>query len=279
MRDFLEKHGLWILAAAALIAVALSVSSYLTSTSPIVENLAGIVTSPFRSASAGVRSWMDEKQRYYEDYTALLEENQHLREELASLRANERQVERDRAENARLRELLDLRPQRRTFDLESAMIIERSASNWISALTLNRGTNHGVAVNDCVINSEYSLVGIVSEVGLNWCTVLTIVDTDTELGALVFRTGDVAVAEGDFALMAQHRLRLSYLPPSLTLLIGDYVVTSGLGGFYPPDLVIGTVESVDLGDDGLAQQAVLCPAMELDDLTEVFIIKDFEIVE
>jgi len=279
LKDFLEKHGLWILAAAALIAVSLSVASYLTSTSPIIENLAGLVTSPFRAASAGVRSWLDEKQRYYEDYTALLEENQALREELATLRANERQVQRDRDENARLRELLELRPQRRTFDLESARILERSGNNWISALTLNRGTSHGVAVNDCVINSEYSLVGIVSEVGLNWCTVLTIVDTDTELGALVFRTGDVAVAEGDFSLMASSRLRLSYLPPSLTLLTGDYIVTSGLGGFYPSDLVIGTVESVELGDDGLTQEAVLRPAMELDALTEVFIIKDFEIVE
>jgi len=105
------------------------------------------------------------------------------------------------------------------------------------------------------------------------------VDTDTELGALVFRTGDVAVAEGDFSLMASSRLRLSYLPPSLTLLTGDYIVTSGLGGFYPSDLVIGTVESVELGDDGLTQEAVLRPAMELDALTEVFIIKDFEIVE
>ena len=60
----------------------------------------------------------------------------------------------------------------------------------------------------------------------------------------------------------------------------DYVVTtSGLGGFYPGGLVIGTVESVRTGDDGLAQYAVLAPAARLGELSEVFIIKDFDIVD
>ena len=60
---------------------------------------------------------------------------------------------------------------------------------------------------------------------------------------------------------------------------GDVVTTSGLGGFYPGGLVIGTVESVRTGDDGLAQYAVLAPAARLGELSEVFIIKDFDIVD
>lgn len=57
------------------------------------------------------------------------------------------------------------------------------------------------------------------------------------------------------------------------------VTTSGLGGFYPGGLVIGTVESVRTGDDGLARYAVLAPAARLGELSEVFIIKDFDIVD
>ena len=63
------------------------------------------------------------------------------------------------------------------------------------------------------------------------------------------------------------------------MLVGDLVVTSGLGGYYPPQLVIGTVESVFTGDDGLAQYAVVTPSMSLEDLTQVFVITSFDIVE
>ena len=88
-----------------------------------------------------------------------------------------------------------LREKRRDFQFESAMVTQQSTSNWISSLTLDRGTLHGVTVGNCVVTEEGFLVGIVTEVGLNWCTLLTVLDTDTSLGALVFRTGDVAVAQ------------------------------------------------------------------------------------
>lgn len=279
MKDFFAKHGAWILAAAVIIAVGLSVLSYFSATSTILHNAAGVLATPFRTVAESLSGWVEDKQRYYQDYSDLIAENQALREEVAELRASARQAESDRAENAMLRELIGLREQRRDFELESATVIERSASNWTRTMTLNRGTGHGVSVNNVVISSEGYLIGVVIEAGLNWCTVQTIIDTDTELGALLFRTGDVVIAEGDFALMREKRLKATYLPAETTLLIGDYVVTSGLGGYYPSDLVIGTVERVEADDDGLARYAVLAPMLEFDDLTEVFIIKAFEIVE
>jgi len=279
MRDFMEKHGLRLLAAAAAVAVLLSVLNYFSTTSSFLENVAGVLTYPFRAAATAVEEWVGDRQRHYRDYSALLEENEALRAEIAVLRANARQAERDREENAKLREILGLREQKRDLVLESAMILEHSSSNWTSTLTLNRGTNHDVAVGNCVLSPEGYLVGVVSEVGLNWCTVLTIIDTDAELGALIYRTGDVAVAEGDFSLMGEKRLKLSYLPAGVSLLAGDYAVTSGLGGFYPSDLVIGTVERVEADEDGLARYAVLAPMVDFDTLTEVFIVKGFDIVE
>ena len=130
-----------------------------------------------------------------------------------------------------------------------------------------------------MVSSEGYLVGVVTDVGLNWCTVQTIIDTDTELGALLFRTGDTVIAEGDFTLMREKKLKVTYLPADTALLVGDYIVTSGLGGYYPSNLVIGTVESVEADENGLAQYAVLTPMRDFDTLTEVFVIKEFDIVE
>ena len=136
-----------------------------------------------------------------------------------------------------------------------------------------------MAVGDCVVTEAGYLVGVVTEAGLNWSTVRTILDSDASIGATVFRSGQNAVAQGDFALMGQSRLMLGYLGASPDVLVGDLVVTSGLGGYYPPQLVIGTVESVFTGDDGLAQYAVVTPSMSLEDLTQVFVITSFDIVE
>ena len=279
MKDFFERHGLRILAITAVIAVVLSVLSYFASTSSVLRNALGVAASPLRSAVYSVQTWLADKQRYYADYTALLEENESLKREIAELRQNDRQAQLDREENALLRELMDLRAQRRDFVFESAKILEHSDTNWTSTLTLDRGTNCGLAVNDCVVSAEGYLVGVVSEVGTNWARVLTVIDTDIELGARIFRTSEVAVAEGDFTLMGQKRLKLSYLPPAASLLAGDYIVTSGLGGYYPSGLVIGTVSSVKTDDDGLAQYAVITPMADLDALSEVFVIKDFDIVD
>ena len=270
MKKFFSRYGVWFLAVAAVFAVLLSVLSYFSSTSSVLRNAAGVVASPFRAAASGVSGWFEDKRHYYQDYSDLLAENKALREEVAEL---------DREENARFRELIGLREQRRDFVFESAKVLERSVSNWTRTVTLGKGTVHGVAVNNVVVSSEGYMIGVVTEAGANWCTVQTVIDTDTELGALLFRTGDVVIAEGDFALMHENRLKVTYLPADTALLVGDYIMTSGLGGYYPSNIVIGTVERVEVGDSGIAQYAVLKPLVDFDELTEVFIIKSFDIVE
>ena len=279
MKNFLKQHGLWVLFAAAVVAVALALLSFFSSTSSPLANLAGIVTSPFRAGYTFIAGWVTDKQAYYEDYKSLQQENKDLKNQIADMESQVRQAQSDSEENVRLRQLLNLREQRRDFSLESAYVIEHSSSNWTSSLTLNKGTDCGIAVKDCVITESNYLVGVVSEVGLNWCTVLTVVDTDTSLGARVFRTGDIGVAEGDFSLMGEGRLKLGYLPTQANLLNGDLIVTSGLGGYYPSGLVIGSVDEVKMDDSGTTQYAVLSPKVSFDSLSEVFIIKSFDIVD
>ena len=278
MKNFLKNNGLWILFAGAVISVALALMSYFSTTSAPLVNAVNVMVSPFRSAYTAVATWFNDKQNYYRDTTNLLEENAALRKRIAQLEADLRQAEDDRKENETLRDALELRKQRRELELESAMITERSVTNWTSSLTLNKGTSLGIEVGDCVIDQYGNLVGVIHQAGTNWSTVLTLVDTDTSLGARVFRTKDLGVAQGDFTLMRENRLRLDYLAADCKLLAGDLVETSGLNGYFPSGLVIGSVEEIQVDDSGAASYAILVPEVNLDALTEVFVIKSFEIV-
>lgn len=278
MKNFLQKHGLWVLFAAAVIAVGLAFMSVFSNTSSPLANVANVIASPFRSAYTAVADWFNDKQSYYQDNTALKEENAALKKQLAEMEAAIRQAEKDSAENERLKQLLGLQSQRPdlTSDLQAAMITEHTVTNWTSSLTIDKGTRHGLEVNDCVISETGAFVGLISEVGTNWATILTLVDTDTSLGAQVFRSGDLGLAQGNFSLMGENRLRLEYLPADCSLLGGDLVVTSGLGGYYPAGLVIGSVTEVQQDDSGATSYAILEPAADFDALEEVFVIRSFD---
>ena len=278
MKNFLQKHGLWVLFAAAVIAVGLAFMSVFSNTSSPLANVANVIASPFRSAYTAVADWFNDKQSYYQDNTALKEENAALKKQLAEMEAAIRQAEKDSAENERLKQLLGLQSQRPdlTSDLQAAMITEHTVTNWTSSLTIDKGTRHGLEVNDCVISETGAFVGLISEVGTNWATILTLVDTDTSLGAQVFRSGDLGLAQGNFSLMGENRLRLEYLPTDCSLLGGDLVVTSGLGGYYPAGLVIGSVTEVQQDDSGATSYAILAPAADFNALEEVFVIRSFD---
>ena len=94
MKDFLKNHGLWILFAGAVIAVALALLSYFsTNASPLVD-LANTITSPFRAVCTSVSGWFTDKQNYYEDVTALKAENEALKKQIAEMEATVRQGDR-----------------------------------------------------------------------------------------------------------------------------------------------------------------------------------------
>lgn len=279
MRRLFTKYGVTVLILAVAIAVLLCVMAFFSSTSAMLPNLAGVVAAPFRAVGTAVTETVEGWLQYLTDFRELKEENEALKKQLAEMQEAIRQAQYDREENALLRELLELREQRRDLVFESAHIIEEDYSNWSSLITVNKGTAHDVAVGDCVITEEGFLVGVVTEAGLTWSTVRTVLDSETSIGALVFRSGTNAVAQGDFALMSQGRLSLGYMGADPDVMAGDLIVTSGLGGYYPAQIVIGYVEEVGTGDDGLAQYAVVRPQVALEDLSQVFIITDFTIVD
>ena len=112
-----------LLALAAVVAVLMSVMTYFSATSAPLPNLAGIIASPFRSASAAISDTFSRWTGYFTEVDALREENRQLKLQIAEMEETVRQATFDREENAHLRNLADLREQRRDLHFESARVL------------------------------------------------------------------------------------------------------------------------------------------------------------
>ena len=284
MKDFLKHNGILILVIALLLALITAVVSFTFGgiANPFA-NLAGVISTPFRN---GVHAFVTWTEGIYSDAferEALAEELEALRQENAQLKEQAREGEAASRENERLRDLLELKEKRRELQFEAAVVTARGSSNWSSTLTVNKGSAADVEAGDCVVDEYGNLVGVVRQVGLNWSSVITVVDVDLEMGGLISRTDKAAILEGDFSLMGQGRLKLTYLPEGMQLLAGDAILTSGLisgdKATYPSRLLVGYVEEVRTDEGGMNDYAVLTPAADLDSLEQVFIIKDFDVVD
>ena len=168
MKDFFRNNGLIILVIAVLLAALTAVGAYALQGVPSpLGNVLGVVTTPIRNGISALAGWAEGVYNYSFRYDELQAENERLKAEIAELEAAAREGEADSKENERLRELLELRPKNRSFDLESATVTARSSTNWASTLTLSKGSDQGVAAGDCVVDSSWNLVGIIEAVGTN----------------------------------------------------------------------------------------------------------------
>lgn len=280
MKDFFRQNGILLLVIAALLSAITAVSSMLLGgfSNPL-SNVLGILSTPVQGAVTSFAGWLEGVYSYSFERDALAAENEALRKQVAELEQQAREGQAASRENKRLYALLGLREKRRDFVFEPATVVSRSSTNWASTLTISKGSVHGVAAGDCVIDETGTLVGVISEVGLTWSTLITVIDAELEMGGLVERTESAAIIEGDFSLMTRGYLKLSYLPENTELLAGDLVVTSGKGGVYPSGLVVGTIMSIHTDPSGMSRYAEVNPRAVFDRLVQVFVIKEFDIIE
>ncbi len=106
MKRFFTKTGIWLLAAAATIAVVLCVVSALSSGTGLLHNALGVIASPFRAAGSAVAGWVGGISQRFEDVETLQQENDELRQQIAELEEQLRQMEPAATENKELRQLL-----------------------------------------------------------------------------------------------------------------------------------------------------------------------------
>lgn len=239
----------------------------------------GALAQPARKAATAVVDWLEGVYGYLYEYDRLTEENAALKDELAELREQVRNYDELSAENERLRILCDLQGKREDFVFESAKIVSWDSSNYASAFTISKGETAGVELGDSVVTESGALVGQVIELGSTWATVRTIVDVNMDVGALVGENSYAGMIVGEFSLMQEGCTRMTYLASGAQIFVDDEVLTSGKGGAFPAGLLIGTVTTVMTEAGGQTTYGVVEPACDLDNLSQVFVIKDYEIIE
>ena len=279
MNEFFSKKTVIVFLVAVLLALILAILSVVSGgkISPI-GSLVNIITKPIQSGISNVTEYFSDRADRALRYDEMEKENEKLREELSVVKQALRKREAQARENEQLRAALAMRERDSSFVFEAAEIVAKNADNWTRSFTINKGSSAGIAPDNCVITAD-GMVGYVSEVGATWATVTAITDTTMEASAIASRTRDVASAEGDFELMSRGLFRLSYLPRNTELLAGDIIETSGVGGLFPKGIVLGTVEEVKNESHGISKYATVKPAVDLDRVNHVLVIKSFEIKE
>lgn len=239
-----------------------------------VTRIVSFVTTPVQRVATGISNFFSHGLSYFTDFDALQAENEELKRQIREMEQTVRDAELALEENAQLRQQAGQPERMRELTTINAEIIARNPGDWATTLTLDKGSNHGVELGDLVTTVD-GMAGYVSELYSNTCEITTVIDVEMQCGALITRTRETAIAEGDYDLMADGNLRLSYLTEDTNVVIGDTVETSGRGGVFPKGVMIGTVESVLPESNGISYYAVIRPFVDVDTISSVSIVTDY----
>ena len=270
MRHFFSTKIRVILILSVLLAIGLAVLSGLTDLNLPNMLVQGIVT-PIRTGVSKLTDQAEQLYGYIFRYEALAAENAALKEELAQMKDDARLADTLERENDRLRALNDLKNNHEDYELVDAYIIAWGSNDWTSTLTINRGSNVGIAAGMCAITENGEVVGLVTEVGPNYAVIKTILDSSLGISATITSSGYNGMVQGNYVEGREDMLRMNYLPSNAVIRNNDQVVTSG-STVYPRDLILGYVVDADFDDTGVAKFALLQPAADIDTLEQVFIL-------
>jgi len=192
-------------------------------------------------------------------------ENRLLRLQVAGLRSENEQVEEIRLENERLRRLLAFRE---SADLSAipAEIIGEDSSGWSRTVLLNKGTDDGIVLGAPVVVTE-GVVGRVVRAGAGEARVLLVTDPSSSVGALVQRSRSRGVVRGN-----SDDLHFEFVLRDDDIVVGDRIVTSGMGMSFPKGLLLGKAEIVYQERFGMFQTIEMKPAVDFSRLEEVLVL-------
>ena len=201
----------------------------------------------------------------------LAAENRALQEEMLRLRSEVRSLQAAARENTELREELGFR-RRTTHRLVAAEVIARDSSGWWQTIRLDRGRNDGI-VEDLAVVTPDGLAGRIVEVSAHTADVRLISDPTCRVSVRIPRTGSNGVLSGTGVRWnGQVVCRVDFINRNHPVRPGDEVVTSGLGGVFPPDLLVGYVETIETDAAGLYRRAEVLPRADIGRMRDVFVL-------
>jgi rod shape-determining protein MreC len=197
-------------------------------------------------------------------------ENERLRARLAELEAVERNARAALDENERLKGLLQFK-QDTAYEKVAARVISRDPTGWFSSVVINRGAASGVEVQMPVATQD-GIVGRVVAVSPVTSQVMLITDDRAAAGAVVGQLGQSNALGVVRGYGTRGLLEMRYVSGLETVNNGDYVVTTGQDGVYPPGLNVGSVVEIRPGSATTPHQITVKPSARLDSLQEVLVM-------
>ena len=239
------------------------------------QEILSVAVAPFQRAAAAVSNGVSSLWEKYTNIDAILEENEKLTTENAELRGQMVDYDKLKAENEAYKALTNIQEQHPEMSYVSSFVIGRDPLDSFYGFTLDKGSLDGVEANDAITSDEGYLLGVVTEVDLTSCKVMTILHPSFNAAGVVSRTRDNGIINGSSEYAGDGLCILSNLSRGTLTKANDQVITTGLGGVFPPDVLVGVVQELVPEASGKSTIAVIKPGADPRTVKHVFIITNY----
>jgi len=235
------------------------------------ENVSYTVLSPFEMMLRGIARPIANTITNYNDIRDLTAENENLRTENERLKAENARLQEEAQRNRDLERLLGVKESLADQQFLAAAVISRDPTNLRQMIALDRGKDDGVRVGMPVVTEGNALVGAVTRVEGNHSWVTLVTDVDSAVSCLTLETRANGVVSGGY----NRKLSMEFVDQDSPVKEGDTVVTSGLGGTFPPGLVVGKVTGVSGNRQEVFQKVTVEPLASLSRIENVLVMTSF----
>ena len=237
-----------------------------------------VIFEPVRNLSSSISDKVSRSLDMVINAEKYYNENQQLKAQLNALYNDVIDYDKVLEENKELRVMLELKEEYNNYKFSPpCTVIARTTNDPYGSFTVDKGANDGIKPGDPVV-TETGIVGVCFEVSPSTSKVRTLYSPKTAVGVYTVRTKAEGIAEGGYDLAINGRIRMSYISKESDIREGDVIVTSGSAN-YPAGQLVGTVESVEMEQNGLSKFAVIIPAEDPNTITSVFVITDYSLDE
>jgi len=226
--------------------------------------------SPIQSASSKASGATSGFFRQIFNFHSIARENDDLKQRLATVEQELHNARQQATENERLKGLLNLKDQTQ-YQTVVSRVIARDPSVWFNTITINCGSSSGVAVNMPVVSGT-GVVGRVITVSPWSSQVMLLTDEKAGAGAVVGQLGQSGALGSVRGRPDIGLIEMRYVSGLEKVNVGDFVMTTGQDGIYPPGLNVGEVVDVKSGTATQAHQILIRPGARLEQLEEVAVL-------
>lgn len=237
----------------------------------VIRAWAQAVAAPFQRVTTGAGSTGVGFFRYLGNLRRAEAENEQLRQRVEQMEIELRNARETADENERLKGLLGLKEDDK-YGVVAARVIARDPSLWFDTVTINRGRSSGVELNMPVVTPG-GIVGRVVATSPWTAQVMLITDEKAAAGAVVGQLGESNALGSVKGLGEGGLVEMRYVSGLEEVKTGDYVVTTGQDGIYPPGLNVGEVVEVKHGSATQPHVIHIKPSARLDELAEVAVLQ------